>query len=128
MTQSTSPQDVTEGVTAFCATCPAPEEVSHVLAQWGFQLVFQLPAMIGPPSSATASLPAQYHYHDAMSTEVIYLAGRDPDQGHQRLPAHASRWWLYRGHDAALVPLTAQRLSTCWPLIWQAEHVTEQAA
>src|SRR5438309_289926 len=124
MTQSPSE----EGLTAFCSACPAPEDVTAVLAESGFQLTFQMQAMISPAYSTTASLPAQFHYRDAVNTELIYLAGRDPDQEHVRLPSHASRWWLYPGRDGEVAQWVAHLLSARWSLNWQAEHVWQQAA
>ena len=36
---------VIEGQEAFCATCPAPEEVTHVLEALAFRLTFHMPAL-----------------------------------------------------------------------------------
>src|SRR5947209_19330654 len=83
---------------AFCATCPALEDVTALLARLGFHLGFHMDEQ----HDHTYELPplaAQYHYKDAHGTEVIYLAGRDyplNDDG-SILPPHASRFWLYLG-------------------------------
>src|SRR5258708_16415020 len=65
-------------LTAFCATCPDPAEVSHLLQGLGFHLVFFMPAdTSGEYMADLPPLPAQYHYEDAVGTRIEYLAGAD---------------------------------------------------
>ena len=105
---------------AFCPTCPPVEEVTARLAQFGFRLVFSLPAQRSQGS--LPELPAQYHYRDGQGSEVIYLAGRDSPlhTGELSLPFHESRFWLSRGASgAAAFELIRLGLARHWRLQWQ---------
>ncbi len=131
MPRTTKRQPATE-LEAFCATCPAPEDVTTLLVKLGFHLDFQMGEQRDhqyelPP------LPAQYHYKDASGTEVIYLAGRDyplNEDGYS-LPPHASRFWLYAGADAQAFQLAAATLALHWQLAWcdrSAQAMQEEVA
>ena len=72
--------------------------------------------------SKLATLPAQYHYRDAHGTELIFLAGQDyAEDDEPRLPAHASRWWIYPGTYQYSYNLIAQILSTKFGLDWKCQ-------
>ena len=104
---------------AFCATCPTEQEVTALLNQLGFQLVFQLEATHPAKSSAVAPLPAQYHYaRPEEGIEVIFLAGKDKPEAGQSFPHHASRFWIYAGTNLLFSQHVIQMLSGCWPLCW----------
>ena len=109
----------THGQEAFCGTCPDPAEVTDILQAWGFQLTFEMPAMIPPTYAQLATLPAQYHYQDDQGTEVIYLHGRDIDPDGLPLPAHASRFWVYCGRDERASRHIAQVLAQRWVCTWR---------
>ena len=117
---------------AFCATCPAPEEVTMLLVKLGFHLEFQMDEQRDHPYELPP-LPAQYHYKDASGTEVIYLAGRDyplNEDGYS-LPPHASRFWLYMGANAQAYQLAASTLALQWQLAWcdpSAQAMQEEVA
>ena len=111
------PQPATE-VTAFCATCPDAGEVSALLARLGFRLAFQMEEQ-PDRSSQLPPLPAQYHYRDAYGTEAIFLAGRDCALEGEPLPAHASRFWLYRGADRGSFQLAMSTVALHWQLAWR---------
>lgn len=103
---------------AFCETCPDPQQVTEVLAELGFSLDFQMDAIIPAKYSATAPLPAQYHYKTHDGCEIIYLAGKDrPEQG-QILPKHASRFWAYSGAHPMLYQQVLQVLASTWSFAW----------
>lgn len=126
MTQTQSPD-----LEAFCMTCPPAEEVTAILQPFGFELAFQMDACIYPAYSHTPDLPAQYHYHTKHGTEVIYMAGQDADMDGVRLPAHASRFWLFPGADLEATERVALQLAHAWRLTWRAadaEESREQAA
>jgi hypothetical protein len=114
------PQPATE-LEAFCATCPAAQDVTTHLATLGFHLEFQMEEQ-RDHSGQLPPLPAQYHYKDdAHGTEVIFLAGRDfpmHDDG-CTLPPHASRFWLYAGADTQTCQLVASTLALHWRLTWR---------
>src|SRR5260370_35273743 len=78
------------GVEAFCLTCPAEQEVTHILGGLGVELTFHLPAKSYAPSSQTPPLPAQYHYKDVSGNAVIFPAGKDANQDGERLPPQPS--------------------------------------
>ena len=115
----TQPQTKLPELEAFCMTCPAAEEVTSALQALGCQLTFQMRARIYPAYSATPDLPAQYHYSTAQGTEVIYLAGRDVGTEGERLPDHASRFWLFPGADSDVSQRVASCLALSWRLSWQ---------
>jgi len=106
---------------AFCSECPLVENVTKILEELGFRLAFHLESKtFAKRGRATLpSLPAQYHYRDADGTELIFLAGKDhPEQDMPRLPAHASRWWLYPGTSQCNYNLVAQVTSEKFGLDW----------
>jgi hypothetical protein len=103
---------------AFCATCPDAEDVSALLTRLGFRLEFQMDEQ-PDRSSQLPPLPAQYHYKDASGTEVIFLAGQDSPLDGEPLPAHASRFWLYRGADADGFELATSIVAREWRLAWR---------
>ena len=119
-------QDTTSSVTttvteleAFCPVCPSVEEVSGLLAELGYRLVFQLSAQ--PERDHLPPLPAQYHYRHVSGAEAIFLAGQDSPlhTGVLSLPAHASRFWLSRGGEAAAFQLAHTTLALRWHFHWQ---------
>ncbi len=108
-------------LTAYCATCPLPEEITVVLQPCGFRLVFAMKADKDQQYLHLPPLPAQFHYEDAHGTQVIYLAGNDFDMDEvQPLPAHRSRFWLYAGTDPERLPDIIRVLDSAWSLTWQA--------
>ena len=111
---------------AFCVACPPPQEVIAALAEIQFQLTFTMEEQRSPASLKTPPVPAQYHFRDARGTEVIYLAGEDMGEVGECLPAHASRFWLYPGADAAAAHLAARLCATKWPLTWRRAHQEQQ--
>jgi hypothetical protein len=65
-------------------------------------------------------LPAQFHYEDDHSTEVIFLAGKDHSARDEAYyPQHASRWWLYPGSSQYSYNLVLQSLSAKYSLSWK---------
>jgi len=103
---------------AFCATCPSPQEVSALLATLGFHLEFQMEEQRDhqyelPP------LPAQFHFTDACSTEVLYLAGRDTSLEGEAYPCHASRFWLYVGADPQAFQRARSTLALAFQFTWR---------
>ena len=107
-----------EGLEAFCQHCPDPEQVTRTLQQLGFQLTFQM-APATYKSGTTPPLPAQFHYSDQHSNELIYLAGRDTGTEDMRLPDHYSRFWLYLGKDTERFNLVSQTLASQLNLRWK---------
>ena len=107
-----------EGLEAFCQHCPNPEQVTLALQQLGFQLTFQMEP-VTYKYGMTPPLPAQFHYSDQHSNELIYLAGRDASTEDMRLPDHASRFWLYPGKDAERFRLASQTLARQLNLNWK---------
>lgn len=105
--------------TAFCTTCPPPETVISLLQGLGFQLTFQMDAVIYPVSSATPDLPAQFHFSDEQGTDVIFLAGKDTPMDGEHFPTHACRFWVSPGADPFAYRRIVQVLATRWVLIWQ---------
>jgi hypothetical protein len=104
---------------AFCRTCPAHEEVTAYVRSMGFTLVFQMPASQPSASSAVAPLPAQFHYAQADGMSIIYLAGQDyAEDGKEKLPPHASRWWAYAGADPDALDKVTHALAIKWPCTW----------
>ena len=127
MAQQTSSRRIFE-VNAFCQTCPTPEEVSGLLHPLGFRLVFQMEAVIYPAYAHTPDLPAQYHYKDGDGTEVIYLAGPDTPFDSERVPRHASRFWLSPGAHPLAARRVARLLAGAWSLLWKPSHGDEPLA
>jgi len=113
--------------TAFCATCPAADEVTEALAPLGFTLVFQMQADDAQAYLHLAPLPAQFHYRDRQGTEVIYLAGVNLED-EQPAPVHASHFWLYAGADASAYKQAAEALTAQWALTWQDTHALALSA
>ena len=100
---------------AFCTICPTPLEVTSVLQELGFSLVFRMEA-VSSSCAEVPPLPAQYHYRKGTS-ELIFLAGQDVDLDGMQLPEHASRFWLYASADAAR--FVTHALAIRWPLTWR---------
>src|SRR5215472_5549644 len=106
-------------LTAFCATCPAPEAVAAFLQGMGLCLDFQLGAVHYAAYQQLPDLPAQYHYRSPQGDEVLYLAGQDSPLDGERFPRHASRFWAYPGSDAQAYMRLISALSVRWLLTWQ---------
>jgi hypothetical protein len=122
-----------EELSAFCATCPLPEDVSTVLGSLGFLLAFTMPAEEHGTYMHLPPLPAQFHYDGPCGTEVIYLAGRDTPLEGEVFPFHASRFWLYTGADAQAFQLTMSTLAFRYQFTWRvpcedAAHEQEEVA
>ena len=116
----TIPQPITE-LQAFCANCPAAQEVTALLAELGFRLAFQMEEQ-RDHSGQLPPLPAQYHFKDeASGTEVIFLAGRDfpMNEDGGTLPPHASRFWLYVGAGTQAFGEAMTILARAYRLTWQ---------
>jgi len=111
------PTLTTTDLTAFCATCPAAEEVTEVLTPLGFALVYQMESDEDQAYLHLAPLPAQFHYRDNQGAEVIYLAGVDQED-EQPAPPHATRFWLYAGADENAQERTAEVLAATLQLRW----------
>ncbi len=63
-------------LTAYALVCPEAEAVTALVRPYGLRLVrFVREATF----YALPPLPAQAHYEDDYGTQLIYLAGRDPD-------------------------------------------------
>jgi hypothetical protein len=104
---------------AFCRTCPRPEEVSNVLDSLGFALDFTMPAEDEGAYMHVPPLPAQFQYEGPGGIRAIYLAGADSALDGERFPDHQSRFWLYEGHDHAVFQQVACVLAVRWSLTWQ---------
>ena len=105
---------------AFCHICPAPQEVTAFMHTMGFRLVFQMPAYLPSATSAVAPLPAQFHFERADGMSIIYLAGQDrADEEEERLPPHASRWWVYEGTDPGAFSRVTHALAVTWSCTWR---------
>lgn len=117
-------------ITAFCAGCPDPQEVTRLLQGLGFHLVFSMPA---EPTAAYVTglppLPAQYHYEDSIGTRVEYLAGVDTpcladeeDDGTLYapyfFPPHLSRFWLTQGGQEFATIRARGALADAFGLRW----------
>jgi hypothetical protein len=112
--------DTPTELSAFCSTCPPARDVTEALAPFGFTLTFFMEEQTFPAYSATPPIPPQYHYrHQTDGTEVIYLAGKDAGDEEERLPAHASRFWIYPGASSQSMHLVAQWCAAKWHLSWQ---------
>ena len=119
MRQHTPPSTITE-LYAFCATCPAPQEVTVLLNKLGFHLAFQMKEQ-RDHQSQLPPLPAQFHFKDASGTEAIYLAGRDSplNEDGESLPPHASRFWLYLGADIQAFQCAQAMLALRYQFSWR---------
>ena len=119
-------------LTAFCASCPEPEEVEKALQNLGFHLSFSLAADEDDASTNgnLPPLPTQYHFEDEVGTYVIYLAGvdvpcladdEDVPEAHTtyRYPLHASRFWLTPGGHVLVAFRVRDTLADLWTLNWQ---------
>jgi hypothetical protein len=116
-----------QALTAFCATCPAPEAVTTLLHGLGLRLDFQLGAVHYAAYQQLPDLPAQFHYRSSGGDEVLYLAGQDSPLDGERFPRHASRFWAYAGSDAQMFRHLISALSARWLLTWQRlDHVPSQ--
>lgn len=105
---------------ALCQTRPPVQEVSSTLEKLAFLLDFHMPRQEFPASTRTPAVPAQYHYKEKGGTEVIYLEGRDSGEDGERLPDHASRFWIYPGSSPETVNTVKWVLASQWQLIWEA--------
>ena len=112
-------QTKTHDLEAFCATCPTVQEVTTVLQELELELTFHMDAVISPEYAQLPPLPAQYHYRDRHGSEVVFLAGHDADIDDVRLPAHASRFWIYPGANVGAVWWIAHTLDMKSSLAWQ---------
>lgn len=83
------------------------------------ELTFHMDAVISPEYAQLPPLPAQYHYRDRYGSEVVFLAGHDADLDGVRLPAHASRFWIYPGANAGAAWWIAYTMANTWSLAWQ---------
>ena len=123
----TATKTATRALTAFCASCPAPETVTAFLHGWGLRLDFQLGAVHYAAYQQLPDLPAQYHYRSPHGDEVLYLAGQDSPLDGERFPRHASRFWAYAGSDAQAFRRLISALSARWLLTWQRlDHIPSQ--
>ncbi len=104
---------------AFCANCPAVQEVTSFLQTLGFELSFHMDVDDSPAYEQLPPLPAQFHFRDKLGNEVIYLAGRDVPLDGVPLPEHASRFWAYPGADAVAYRHLASVLAIKWNLAWR---------
>nr|BBH95162.1 hypothetical protein KTA_33610 [Thermogemmatispora argillosa] len=108
---------VEEGWSALALARLTRPQVSALLGREGYRLTFRLAAC----RRRWGWLPAQYHYTDAAGTEVIWLAGPDPElrEADPQAPAHRSRFWVYASRRA---PERAEqiraRLRQVWGLDW----------
>jgi hypothetical protein len=112
-------QQKDEELSAFCATCPQPTEVSTVLASLGCSLAFTVPSEDEGAYMHLPPLPAQFHYDGPGGIGVIYLAGPDIALDGECFPTHESRFWLYGGHNQAALHQVASALAVRWSLSWQ---------
>jgi len=117
-------QKILRDLEAFCTTRPAPEEVTQGLQALGFELTFHLDMIPSSGPTQIPALPAQYHYSDGSGTEVIYLAGCDPDLDGIGLPAHASRFWLFPGAGPDAYHRAVSLLALRWRLRWRPAEAT----
>jgi hypothetical protein len=122
----------------FCATCPFVDEVTGVLAPFGYTLIFQMKADTARAYTDLPPLPAQYHYEGPCGASVIYLAGKDvpilgdkddePSSAQPHpYPEHRSRFWI-AALDAHTVSLVLRVLSRLGALKWQSGSRSTMAA
>ena len=110
-------------VSAFCLTCPQPQDVTRVLQAYGFRLSFEMKADAERAYLHLPPLPAQFHYDGPSGISVVYLAGKDYDEAnHQPVPScikqYASRFWLYAGGNPTMYEQMKQVLATRYSLSW----------
>lgn len=129
---------------AFCATCPAPEAVTGLLAQFGLTLTYTHPPEIAQEYLHLPPLPAQYHFEDDWGTQVQFLAGpdtsllADDEDDEDKLPAgrasyphHASRFWLIPGANELVARRVQEALAAQLMFRWdepEKASVVEHAA
>ncbi|SRR5712692_1551226 len=101
----------TQALTAFCATCPDPQEVTTILRGLGFSLTFQMEAILYPASSEAPDLPAQFHFQGHAGVEVIYLQ----DRIRQRMGSGSPRTSPAGGCIQELMPMPLGRSLICLP-------------
>lgn len=116
---------------AFCTTCPSPEDVTHLLARFGLHLTYSRPAETMQLYRDMPPLPAQYHFEDDWGTQVLFLAGPDTpsladdedEEGvcsaYRSYPLHASRFWLIAGANRLRTYRLQDVLSARWALRWR---------
>lgn len=122
---------------AFCATCPSPEVVAHLLAPFGLTLTYTRPAEVAQEYLHLPPLPAQYHFEDDWGTQVQFLAGPDTplladdeDDEDERpaacvsYPPHASRFWLIHGANHLSARRVQEALSAHLALRWDEPETT----
>jgi hypothetical protein len=117
-------QHQAEECSAFCKTCPRPEEVTNVLVSLGLVLAFAMPAEDDGAYMQLPPLPAQFHYEGPGGVRAIYLAGPDIALDGERFPDHQARFWLYGGHNQAACQRIASALAVRWSLTWQRSEVS----
>jgi hypothetical protein len=116
----------TDGLEAFCLSCPTPEEVKIFLEHLGMRLDFQMEAFLPRSYSGLAQLPAQFHFEEASGMSIIYLAGEDsPMEDGEHLPPHKSRFWAYPGADAYVFGQITRSLALQWSLFWQRPQLSQ---
>jgi hypothetical protein len=108
--------------------------VQGVLLRLGFHLTLFVPADVPTPSSSVPALPAQFHAADEWETEIISLAGRDPnvfmqhdqderdgdnDVPGRMLPTHASRRCAYPGANLQRFQRVVHIRGVRWKLAWE---------
>ncbi len=108
------------GWTAYATRLISPNEVAALLEREGLRLNISMPAC----KKRWGWLPAQYHYSSKDGTEVIWLAGPDPEARGQdpTAPVHHSRFWLYisrRDPTNRRAEQIRARLSDTFQLDWQ---------
>jgi hypothetical protein len=104
---------------AFCQHLPVVEQVTALLQELGFSLVFHLGSSPARPNWTIAALPSQYHYQDRYGTEVVFLAGKDTagEEG-VRYPPHQSHWWVYPGANPSVYQQVIAVLTAHWFMMW----------
>ncbi|HVB20566.1 MAG TPA: hypothetical protein VNG51_01290 [Ktedonobacteraceae bacterium] len=99
----------------YTAFSPTWRQVHHVTGTLA-RLTFTLPAKTyktAPP------IPAQYHYEDTYSTEVIYLAGKDTPLDNEVFPLHASRFLAYPGSHTPAFRTMKRTLTVLFRCSWR---------
>jgi hypothetical protein len=122
---------------AFCATCPSPEIVAHLLEPFGLTLTYTRPAETVQEYLHLPPLPAQYHFEDDWGTQVVFLAGTDTPlladdesdeekDGELRVdyPPHASRFWLIPGANQLSTHRVQEALAACLGFRWNVDEPT----
>ncbi len=110
-----------QDVSAFCQTCPRPQDVTSVLESLGFHVSFQMQADNQHAYMQLKPLPAQVHYEGPCGMNVVYLAGEDIDiDDEYAFPKHASRFWLYcAGESEQTFKQTMNVLTGAFSLSWK---------